>query len=117
MNAPVVNPYASPAFGQGWPTDPRAGAGFGVPQAVQQPWVCAGCGKQNQPHHDFCLGCGGSRRAVGGAFDGRREYAEYAGGRGDSRQRSPVVLIVVVVAVFAALALVGVAALVLVMAR
>ena len=108
---PVVNPYgpqlhgtpAGPPIGaQGWMmSSPAPGAG----------WACNACRHENRAHHDFCLGCGAARGA--GAHPRVEGANRYAGNPATSPQRSPVVLIVAIVAFAVVAATVGVVAMLL----
>jgi hypothetical protein len=73
---------------------------------VADGWVCPACRHENQMHYLFCLGCGACRPE-------RLEPVKRAYGAGkptNARQRSPVVLIVLVVALIIGGAIAGVAA-------
>src|SRR3954469_4067193 len=81
VNAPAVNPYGPPT--------PWQLAAQGATAGVAPPWTCGECRKENEGHYEFCLGCGGARRSGARGHDGNAV---------ESRQRSPVVLIAVIIA-------------------
>ncbi len=97
INAPFVNPYAAQPQ-QTW--GQFSNAAIAAPEA----WACPACRKENNGRYEFCLGCGGARGGGGRESPERREGYE---GNSLSRQRSPVVLIAVVVGVLVALAIGG----------
>jgi hypothetical protein len=94
-----------------WQAAARGPMASGDSRPAAHPWTCRACRKENQGHYEFCLGCGGARPSGGGHVERNNGYD---GNPVESRQRSPVVLIAVVIATLAVVAaLVGVAVLVL----
>jgi hypothetical protein len=100
LNAPFVNPYAAQPQAQ-WGEPSNAAI------AAAPAWGCPACRHQNEGHYKFCLGCGQERGAGGSESLERRE--SYEGNAAYARPRSPVVAIVVIVAIFVALAIAGAA--------